>query len=327
MNTSGIVGQSQLLRMMDSILSGGRIAHAYIFAGPRGAGKKTLSSLFVKAMLCRTPGDKPCHACKTCRQYDSGNHPDVSRISRPEDKQIIPVDLIRAMRDDIIVKPFQNGKKIFFIYEADRMTEQAQNALLKTLEEPPDHACIILLTENMNALLPTILSRCQIFRISSLPVRDAAQIVMQRLGLPAQEARVYAALARGIPGLALELAGDGDFREQRNRLLAGLDSAGLSGLLELGPVFAQRRESVFNLLDMVELWFRDLLVMKETGDESLVVNADKVDLLRRQTMRFTSKGLMDIIQSIERCARSLNNYGNFELAIDNMLLGFKEGVH
>ncbi len=327
MNTTGIVGQSQLLRMMDSILSGGRIAHAYIFAGPRGAGKNTLSSLFVKAMLCRTPGDKPCHACKPCKQFDSGNHPDVSRIRRPEDKKIIPVDLIRAMREDIIIKPFQNGKKIVFIDEADKMTEEAQNALLKTLEEPPAHACIILLAENTNALLPTILSRCQLFKVRSLPVQDAAKIVMQRLNLPAQEARVYAALARGIPGIALELAGDDEFREQRDRLLAGLESSGIPGLLELAPVFAQRRESVFSLLDMMELWFRDLLVLKETGDESLVVNADKLGLLRRQSGRYTSKGLMDMIHSVERCVRSLNNYGNFELAIDNMLIGFKEGVH
>jgi len=326
MNTGNIVGQSPLIAVMERILASGRIVHAYLFTGPAGAGKKTMSSLFAQALLCNDKVNKPCNTCKPCRQFVSGNHPDVFWIRRMENKTGIVVDQIRDLQAAIKVKTYQAGKRICFIDDAHLLTQQAQNAFLKTLEEPPSDTLFFLLAENTNTLLPTIISRCQIFRVRNLSKEDIIEILRRRLSIDRKDASVIAVLSQGNPGKALALANDDTFCQIRETLIKGMSLAGSVKILDLYEIFADNRDRVEDLFNILQLWIRDLLIIKETGEWSLVANQDQSALLKRQVSSFTSAALKDMIESIEGSRIMLKRNSNYQVTIENMLLNFQGGA-
>jgi len=326
MNAGNIIGQSSLISKMERILAGGRIVHAYLFTGPAGIGKKTMSKLLAQALICKGPGDKPCNSCSTCHQFVSGNHPDVIWIRRQEDKTGITVDQIRSMQSAVKAKPYQAGRRICFIENAHLMTEQAQNALLKTLEEPPSNTLFFLLAENTSTLLPTIVSRCQVFRVGSLSREDVTAILLNHLSVSKEEAATYAALSQGNPGKALSLAGDEVFRGCREKLINGLAQLGSLKALELYGLFDEYRERADELLEIMEVWFRDLLVFRETRDEELVVNLDKVPQIVRQINNLTGRDLKKVLEQLNYCRKLLKSNCNYQLTIENMLLSYQGGA-
>jgi len=326
MNAGNIIGQSSLISKMERILAGGRIVHAYLFTGPAGIGKKTMSKLLAQALICKGPGDKPCNSCSTCHQFVSGNHPDVIWIRRQEDKTGITVDQIRSMQSAVKAKPYQAGRRICFIENAHLMTEQAQNALLKTLEEPPSNTLFFLLAENTSTLLPTIVSRCQVFRVGSLSREDVTAILLNHLSVSKEEAATYAALSQGNPGKALSLAGDEVFRGCREKLINGLAQLGSLKALELYGLFDEYRERADELLEIMEVWFRDLLVFRETRDEELVVNLDKVPQIVRQSNNLTGRDLKMMLEQVNYCRKLLKSNCNYQLTIENMLLSYQGGA-
>lgn len=326
MNTNNIIGQSPLLAGMERILESGRIVHAYLFTGPAGAGKKTMSSLLAQALLCTNQGDKPCFVCSTCRQFASGNHPDVLWVRRRSDKTGIAVDQIRGLQAAIKVKPYQAGKRVCLIENAHLMTQQAQNALLKILEEPPSHTLFFLLAESTSALLPTILSRCQVFRVGSLSEEHLVEILHGRLSISGEHARMIAALSQGNPGKALALAEDEAFRSSRETLLKGMSQAGSIKILDVYGVFADNRQRADDFFDILQFWIRDLLILKETGEWGLIINLDQTALLKKQAAHFTSEALKDMIEKIEDSKSMLKRNSNYQLTVENMLLSFQGGT-
>jgi DNA polymerase-3 subunit delta' len=326
MNTNNITGQSPLIAKLEQILAGGRIVHAYLFEGPAGAGKKTMSGLFAQALLCKEPEDKPCHKCIPCKQYEGGNHPDVLWIRRIEDKTAINVDQIRELQFEIKVKPFQDGRRICFIDEAHLMNHQAQNALLKTLEEPPSLTLFFLLADNTSSLLPTIISRCQLFQVGSLSREDIAIILNERLSIGHEEASTYAALSQGNPGQALDLAGDEEFRALREQLINGMNDAGTPKIMDLIGPFTEYKERVEDLFTILQLWIRDIIILIETEDSSLIINKDQSRLLLKQASYFTSEALQVMIGSIEQARKRLKSNTNYQLTIEAMLNHFQGGA-
>ncbi|HHT66418.1 MAG: DNA polymerase III subunit delta' [Caldicoprobacterales bacterium] len=326
MNTRDLIGQSPLIAAMERILASGRVVHAYLFTGPAGAGKKTMSSLLAQALLCTSQGSRPCSLCSTCRQFEGGSHPDVFWIRRPEGKTGISVGQIRDLQAAIKVKPYQAGKRVCFIDNAHLMTQQAQNALLKTLEEPPSHTLFFLLAESTSALLPTILSRCQTFRIGALPQQMIIEILHRRLSISQEDAGMIAALSQGNPGKALALAEDEAFRSSREILLRSMSQAGSVRILDAYEVFADNRHRVEDLFHILQLWIRDLLVLKETGEWGLVINLDQAALLKKQVSYFTSEALKDMIEKIEDSRKMLKSNSNYQPTIENMLLSFQGGT-
>lgn len=320
MNTFDIIGQSTLINRLKSILNSGRIVHSYIFTGLSGAGKTTISNVFAKMLFCER-GDKPCNACKSCMQLDSGNHPDVIRIT--SQTKTIGIDSIRELRAHIQIKPFQGPWKIYIIEKGDTMTQQAQNALLKTLEEPPKHAIIFILTENVASLLPTIISRCQIIRIPSLSTHEVAEIIERRTHIQKEEALVFAKLSGGLPGRGLELALSNEYQQMRDSSLEVLMRISKGSLIEslaLIDFFLENRDKVVEILDMMELWFRDVLVLKQSRCQAIVINMDKLTQLRTLANIFTTKAIGCIIEGIEDSKRMLMSHANLQLTIENLLM-------
>ena len=176
-----VVGHKDIINYIRSAVTENRVSHAYILNGERGAGKKMLASLFAMTLLCEKQGPEPCNECHSCRQAKSGNHPDIIRVTHEKPNSISVDDIRRQVNDDIQIKPYQGPWKIYIIAEADLMTVQAQNALLKTIEEPPAYAVIFLLTENAEALLPTITSRCVMLKLRNIKDTLIRKYLMEQL--------------------------------------------------------------------------------------------------------------------------------------------------
>ena len=211
-----IVGQDAIKGHLMAAIEQDKISHAYIICGERYSGKEFIANIFAAALLCENEDDKPCGECHNYRQAFSKNNPDIIRVTH-EKPNIISVDDIREqVNNTILVKPYGGHRKVYIINEAEKMNPQAQNALLKTMEEPPAYAVIILLTSNLEELLPTILSRGVI--LSMRPVRDkeVKKFLMENVQIPDYKADICVAFARGNIGKAKLLAQNEDFDKIRD---------------------------------------------------------------------------------------------------------------
>lgn len=322
MNFSDIVGQSVLVDRLKRITQSQRIGHAYLFVGPEGIGKKTVSDIFVRGLLCKSQGHRPCDLCRSCKQFNSGNHPDIYRITR-ENRQSIGVDQIRGMLEGIRLKPYESDRKIYIIEDAHTMTVQAQNALLKTLEEPPGFTTLILLADRSQGLLPTVLSRCQMFRMQRLTKNEVCSVIVKHLALPVDKALLFASLSDGIPGKGLQLAGSKEFNDVRDEVLeflAGIPEMNDMEKMGYRDLFIKHKDKIDVVVDIMMLWFRDVLACKEAGNSSLIVNLDKLPLLKGQASLYTIKRISNAIEKIEQSRRMLKGNTNYQLTIENLLL-------
>lgn len=320
MNTFDIIGQSALINRLKIALESGRIVHSYIFAGLPGAGKRTLSNYFAKMLLC-DGGSKPCNTCQSCSQVDSQNHPDLIRLT--SQTKTIGVEPIRELRADIGIKPFQGSRKIYIIEKGDTMTPQAQNAFLKTLEEPPEYAVIIILADNLAGLLSTIVSRCQIIRIPGLSTRQVAEIIERKANISSEMALVFARLSEGLPGKGLDLALSQEYREMREeslKILEGLSKSSLVQAMGYIDYFLDNRDKAIEILDLMELWLRDALVLKQSSCQDIIINMDKLTYIKSLANNFTLSHIQCIIENIEDSKKMLMSHANFHLAIENLLV-------
>lgn len=214
-----IIGHEQIIEHFRSALKNHQVSHAYILNGENGSGKNMLAKAFAKALVCEAGYGDSCNMCRACHQFDSGNHPDVKWITH-EKANSIGVDEVREqINNDIVIKPYSSKYKVYIIDEAEKMTVQAQNALLKTIEEPPEYAVILFLTNTLDVLLQTVRSRCIIMNLRSVDTKLIQQYLMQKYQLPDYQARVCAAYAQGNVGKAIMMATSEHFREMQDFLL------------------------------------------------------------------------------------------------------------
>ena len=207
-----IIGQEQIKEHLTNAIEQGKISHAYVINGERFSGKEFIANVFAMALQCEHPdGVEPCQECHSCKQALSANQPDIIRVTHEKPNTIGVDDIRTQINTDIAIKPYSSPRKIYIIQEGEKMTAQAQNALLKTLEEPPAYAVILILTTNVDALLPTILSRCVVLNMK--PVRDdlVKKYLMEELQIPDYKANVCVAFARGNLGKAKQLASSEEF--------------------------------------------------------------------------------------------------------------------
>jgi DNA polymerase-3 subunit delta' len=249
---------AQIEMLMRSVKAG-RIPHALLLSGPRGTGKRTLTRYLAQAILCRDP-DGACGSCPECKRFLSGTHPDVHIVST--DARSIGVDEIRALRDQISLKPFEGGRHIAIIEQADKMTTAAQNALLKTLEEPSGGAVFLLITDLPGAILPTIKSRARRLRFSPLTIESCAQ-ALGGWGIEPTRARVLAGLAQGAVGRALDINENQNYFALREKVIASLKA--LSALPTVARAAAQlqdAKESSQDALEIMEVVARDRMAIQ-----------------------------------------------------------------
>ncbi len=208
-----ILGHEMIKDHFRKAIENHKVSHAYILAGEEGMGRKSLANAFAMTLLCEKGLKEPCMECHSCKQMLSDNHPDVIHVTHEKPGSIGVDDIRKQINDTIMIKPYSSYYKIYMVDEAEKMTVQAQNALLKTIEEPPSYAVIILMTTNPDAFLPTILSRC--IQLKLKPLRDyvVKGYLVEKLGVPVEKAEIYAAFASGNLGKAIHLASSEEFQE------------------------------------------------------------------------------------------------------------------
>ena len=208
-----VVGHKDILKYISSAVENNRVSHAYILNGERGSGKRMLANLFATTLLCESGNSEPCGKCHSCRQAESGNHPDIIRVTHEKPNSISVDDIRTQVNNTVDIKPYQGPYKVYIIPQADLMTPQAQNAILKTIEEPPAYAVILLLTENAEILLPTIRSRCVMLKLRNIKDQLIKKYLMEQMEIPDYKADVCVAFAQGNMGRAIMLATSEHFNE------------------------------------------------------------------------------------------------------------------
>lgn len=322
-----IVGQEQIKEHLGNALSTGKVSHAYIINGEKNAGKEFIARVFAMALQCEKGEAEPCQECRSCKQALSNNHPDIIRVIHEKPNTISVDDIRSQVNNDVAIKPYSSAYKIYIINEAEKMTSQAQNAILKTLEEPPAYAVLILLTANLNALLPTILSRCVVLNMKPVSDELVKQYLMEQLKVPDYKAEVCVAFARGNVGKAKALASSEDFENVKAEALSLLKYIQDMELTEI--VAAIKKITEFKLeindyLDIFAVWYRDVLLFKATNDVNHLIFREEIQAIRKTAQRSSYEGIETVIQALDTAKKRLDANVNFELVMELLILTIQE---
>lgn len=306
-----ILGQEIPKRYIESSLNNQKISHAYLFEGPSGIGKKTFALEFAKILL---------------KNNDLNNNPDFIHVS-PDDKSF-KISQVRDIIKDILIKPY-GEKKVYLLEEVEKMTIQAQNSFLKTLEEPPDYVVIILLSNNINALLDTVKSRCEILKFSPLPIKEIERYLIEKKGIDSKEAKAYSAFSSGILSKALHLIDSQEFNQLREGIEKFIEynlSKKVINILALISYLEKNKNDLDKILDLTITYFRDIMVIKEGILDEVVINGDRLEFLKEKAMEFNFSQISKIIDIIEEAKSKIRSNCNFQLTMEVMLLNIQEVV-
>lgn len=321
MKFQDMIGQEQLTGHLQNAIRMGKLSHAYIIQGEEGSGKNMLAGIFSTAIQCEEQGIEPCGKCQSCKQAVSGNHPDIRWITH--EKASIGVDDIRLqLNNDIMVKPYSRPYKVYIIEEAEKMTEQAQNAMLKTMEEPPEYAVIVLLTVNAKRLLPTILSRCMVLSLRPVAGSAIEKLLVERYGIGPYLAKLSADFADGVPGRAISYASSEAFASQKDEVLRLLKKIGTMHSEELYAQVKQwagRKQELPELLSVMMRWYRDVLVMKSTKGTGAILFREEENELMQQAEKLDYALLEQKLAAIDRLQQRINANVNFEVSLELFL--------
>lgn len=323
---SEIVGHEQIKEHMQAAIRDKKPFHAYLFQGEEGVGKEALARTFAAGLQCQSESaDKPCKECVSCRQMESGNQPDVIWVTR--EKASLGVDEIREqLCNTMDIKPFSSPYKIYLVPEAEKMTEAAQNALLKTIEEPPEYGVVILMTSNISALLPTIQSRCLTMEFRPLSTAVVESYVKEHCQVPDYQARASAAFAQGNLGKAMRYAKSEDFIERKDHiisLLRHVEQMDLSEMLAVIKDLGTRKDEVRDYIDLMVLWYRDVLLFKATKDINQLLFQDEASYISREASHRSYEKIEEILQAFEKAKVRLRANVNFDITMELMLLTLK----
>ena len=322
-----IIGQEQIKEHLQNAIAAGKVSHAYIINGEKSSGKEFIAKVFAMALQCEKKEAEPCQECHSCKQALSDNHPDIIRVTH-EKPNTISVDDIRAqVNNDVAIKPYSGSYKIYIINEAEKMTPQAQNAILKTLEEPPEYAVILLLTTNVNSLLPTILSRCVVLNMKSVADELVRKYLMEQLQVPDYKAEVCVAFARGNIGKAKALASSEDFENVKAEalsLLKYIKDMELSEIIAAIKRITEYKLEINDYLDICAIWYRDVLLFKATNDVNHLVFREEIQSLRKIAQRSSYEGIEKIIEALDTAKHRLDANVNFELTMELLMLTIQE---
>lgn len=322
-----IVGHEQIIEHLKTAIEMGKVSHAYILNGPDLSGKMMIAEAFARALLCEKQDPDGCGECRSCRQSDDRNNPDIIYVKHDKPNTISVDDIRTQLNNDIVIKPYSNQYKIYIVDEAEKMNQQAQNALLKTIEEPPAYAVIMLLTTNADSFLQTIRSRCITLNLKSVKNNVIKSYLMTEKKIPDYQADVCAAFAQGVVGKAIKLASSDDFNELKESALSLIKRLDDIDLYEMGEAIKQISDyklQVQDYFDLITVWYRDVLYMKATNDVNGLIFKDEVYDIKKQASKHSYHGIEAIIEALDKAKLRINANVNFDLVIELLLMTIKE---
>ncbi len=322
-----IVGHEDIIAHFKSSIETGNVGHAYIISGDAGSGKKALAYAFADTLECEAGGTEPCGNCQSCLQISTGNYPDIITVTH-EKPNLISVDEVREqLVNTVDVKPYKGKYKIYVIPDAELLNVQAQNAILKTIEEPPAYAVILLLTTNLDKLLETVQSRCLKLQTKPIRERDVLAYLTNVMGLTKEKAYFCLDFAQGNLGKAIKLAGNEEYAEIVESVVNVLTHIGDMDVETLGKAvkdIEQFKMSMNDYMDLMMMWYRDAMMIKITGNVDKILFKNEFSTLKKQAGKLTFKSIEDKIDAIAKAEQRLLANANFEVTIELLLLTLKE---
>lgn len=285
-----IIGNERNKQILKNIIIHNKISHSYIFTGPEGIGKMLFAEEFAKAILCENAQEKPCNQCKACIEFSNHNHPDVNRVD--EQNETIKTENMKNLTKDILEKPLENKKKIYIINNSENMTREAQNTLLKTLEEPPEYSVIILITKNINLLLNTIKSRCIKISFNKLTDEEMRQYYHGNI------TEDILKFSEGSIGKSLKVKENEEIYIALDKSIRNLENINELQLLKLKNRIFTNKENVEEILEYINLIFLEL-TLNHPNNAIKYGNCTKI---------------------IENTKGRLKRNGNYDMTTDNCLL-------
>ena len=310
-----VIGHQHIIEQLQRTVASDRIAGAYLFVGPTGVGKETVARYFAQLIFCQQNAQPPivCGTCLACRKVDSGNHPDLQFI-RPEGS-LLRIGQIRELQKQIVYEPLEASRKVYILTDVERMNAEAENCLLKTLEEPPASSVLILLTSNIQVLLPTTRSRCQILQFHPMPTQELAAVLTDRFSVASEQATTLAIAAGGAIGKAItQLEKGGTLTEEIPEILKETD---LLAAFRLAESFKDNPET----LDSLVTWYRDLLFLQQGAPLELITHIHSLEELRTLVPRYSHLRIQQAIQTVFDTKSLIENTNtNATLALEVMCL-------
>lgn len=288
-----LIGNDKIKELLKSTVTTNNVLHSYLFTGVDGIGKKLFAKEFAKMILC-SGNDKPCKTCKSCIEFEGESHPDFLQIE-PEDNKTIKIEQIRYLQEKIAEKPVTSDKKVYVINDCDTMTKEAENALLKTLEEPPIYSTIILITSNESKLLTTIKSRCTKIAFNSLSEEEVKTYLLQN-GLDSNMTQSMIAQCGGSIGKALKIEDEKDNYKQVEQLIQNIENNSITKIWRNADILYGAKEKIIDLLDYMNVMFYE-------------------NLRSKQDMR-----CIKAVNIVEEAKKRITSNSNYDMTIDNLLL-------
>ena len=322
-----IIGQEHIKEHLQNAIKLDKISHAYIIEGERYSGKEFIAKVFATTVQCEKGMEEPCMECHSCKQAVNMSHPDIIKVMHEKPNSIGVDDIRIQVANDVVIKPYSGPKKIYIINEGEKMTVAAQNALLKTLEEPPSYTVIFILTTNLEALLPTILSRCVVLSMKPVEDEKIKEYLMDSVKLPDYKAEVCAAFSRGNVGKARMLALSEEFdniKAEAISLMKNIKDMEISEIVTAIKKIGEYSMDISDYLDMLAVWYRDVLLYKATNDLNHLIFKDEVQYIRKAAKLSTYEGLENIVVMLDKTKQRLQANVNFDLAMELLLLAMKE---
>lgn len=329
-NFEDIIGHEDIIQHFKMSIERGKLSHAYILNGERGTGKKLVTRVIAKALQCEEGKADACNMCHSCIQADSGNQPDIIWV-RHEKPNVISVDEIRGqVNQDIVTKPYSSRYKIYIIPEAQLLNVQAQNALLKTIEEPPEYAIIFLLTDNVDKLLSTIISRCIVLNMKPIREMDMIRYMTDVLHIPEAQAYFCERFAYGNLGKAVRLATSENYQEIKNacvRLLRDIYKTDTEDIILAAKKLSEYKLEMQDLMDIFQMWYRDVLMFKITNSVNQLVFKEEYQALKQQSAKISYEGVDNVIKALDKMKVRLDANVNFDVAMELLLMTIKENYN
>lgn len=324
MHWNDITGHAGIISVLQNMLASGRVPHALLFTGPAGIGKMLVARILAAALLCAGES-KPCGACLSCQKARQNSHPDFVVV--PNEGGSLKIDQIRALQQEVALTPYYGTGRVFIIEEAERMTAQAANSLLKLLEEPPAGTVFILTAASPYALLPTIVSRCRILQFQPLAYQALAELLTKQ-GADSRQAAMAARFSGGRVGQARAVLAPGglDLRDQAAGMIEALPVAGPELIWQSAATLDKMAAEDFALLlRYFSYIFRDLLIIK-LGQEELLYNADISDRLGQMAAYWDERRLTGALSELGQATRALDSNANPRLICEALFIKLMDAV-
>jgi DNA polymerase-3 subunit delta' len=315
-----IYGHEKQIAILKQALKQNRLGHSYLFSGLDAVGKKTLAMELAKVVNCEKTDEihDACGVCPSCLKIKHNNHPDIFFIEA--EGQFIRINAIREIQEQMTFKPMEGRKRVFVIDNADKMNDQAANALLKTLEEPTPANILILVTAKPYTLPSTIISRCRHMRFNPLTIDTVAKFLVERMDMEKKNALLLAGLSGGSIGQALELNNEDviSYRTDTLNLLANTKRSEPLSLLAFASFFGQDKKEIKQGFNILRTCFRDALVYRETRNDQMLINSDNSSYIASLASRLTGSQILQNISLLERAAETIEQNVNKSLTLEAM---------